>query len=118
MFRYKIDLEDGSDAGEGPTAEWINAGEVIHIAGAERFRVIDVVPFEEDASPFVGLLRVEPHACTEQTAARAAVFRCVSGVPATRGCQAVQPSVSEPSLGHPLRVTTYTRWSASRSRTS
>jgi hypothetical protein len=33
---------------------------VIHIAGAERFRVIDVVPFEEeDASPFVGLLKVE-----------------------------------------------------------
>jgi hypothetical protein len=60
MFRYKIHLEDGGDAGEATYAEWIEPGEVIHIAGAKRCRVLDVVVFkEEDASPFVGPLRVE-----------------------------------------------------------
>jgi hypothetical protein len=35
-------------------------GEEIHLAAGQRFRVLDVVPFEEeDESPFVGLLRVE-----------------------------------------------------------
>jgi len=38
----------------------INPGEEIHLDAGQRFRVLDVVPFdEEDESPFVGLLQVE-----------------------------------------------------------
>ena len=38
----------------------IKPGEQIHLGAAQRFRVLDVVPFEEeDESPFVGLLLVE-----------------------------------------------------------
>jgi len=34
----------------------------IHPEAGQRFRVLDVVPFEEeDESPFVGLLQVEEH---------------------------------------------------------
>lgn len=35
------------------------AGREIHLGAGRRFRVLDVVPFEEDESPFVGLLQVE-----------------------------------------------------------
>jgi hypothetical protein len=35
-------------------------GEEILVGNSQRFRVLDVVPFEEeDESPFVGLLQVE-----------------------------------------------------------
>ena len=38
----------------------IKPGEEIHLGSGQRFRVLDVVPFdEEDDSPFVGLLQVE-----------------------------------------------------------
>jgi hypothetical protein len=38
----------------------IKPGEEIHLGAGQRFRVFDVVPFdEEDESPFVGLLKVE-----------------------------------------------------------
>jgi hypothetical protein len=38
----------------------IKPDEEIHLGAGQRFRVLDVVPFEEeDESPFVGLLRVE-----------------------------------------------------------
>ena len=38
----------------------IHLGDEIHIRAGQRFRVLDVVPFEEgDESPFVGLLQVE-----------------------------------------------------------
>jgi hypothetical protein len=38
----------------------IKPGEEIHLGAGQRFRVLDVVPFEEeDQSPFVGLLQVE-----------------------------------------------------------
>jgi hypothetical protein len=38
----------------------IRPGEEIHIGAGQRFRVLDVVPFEEeDGAPFVGLLQVE-----------------------------------------------------------
>ena len=51
---------DGSDAGEATYAVMIKPGEEIHLGAGQRFRVIDVVPFEEeDESPFVGLLQVE-----------------------------------------------------------
>ena len=38
----------------------IKPAEEIHLGSGQRFRVLDVVPFdEEDDSPFVGLLQVE-----------------------------------------------------------
>jgi hypothetical protein len=60
MFRYRLHLEDGSDAGEATYAQMIHLGDEIHLGAGQRFRVVDVVPFdEEDGSPFVGLLQVE-----------------------------------------------------------
>ena len=60
MFTYRLHLEDGSDAGEATYAQMIKPGEEIIAGSNERFRVLDVVPFEEeDESPFVGLLQVE-----------------------------------------------------------
>jgi hypothetical protein len=60
MFRYRLHLEDGSDAGEAnlrtddpPRDEEIIAG------NNQRFRVGVVTFKEEDESPFVGLLQVE-----------------------------------------------------------
>jgi hypothetical protein len=56
----RLHLEDRSDAGEATYAQMIHLGDEIHLAGGQRFRVVDVVPFdEEDKSPFVGLLQVE-----------------------------------------------------------
>ena len=60
MFRYRLHLEDGSDAGEATYAQMIHLGDEIHIAAGKRFGVVGVVEFdEEDESPFVGLLKVE-----------------------------------------------------------
>ena len=60
MFSYRLHLADGSDAGEATYAQTIHPGDEIHVGAGQRFRVLDVVPFdEEDKSPFVGLLQVE-----------------------------------------------------------
>jgi hypothetical protein len=38
----------------------IKPGEELHFGGGKRYRVLDVVPVdEEDGSPFAGLLQVE-----------------------------------------------------------
>ena len=59
-FTYRLHLEDGGDAGTATYSVMIRSGEEIHVGAVQRFRVIDLVPFEEqDASPFVGLLQVE-----------------------------------------------------------
>jgi hypothetical protein len=43
-----------------PTRSRSIRGDEIHLGSGQRFRVLDVVPFEEeDESPFVGLLKVE-----------------------------------------------------------
>ena len=60
MFRYRLHLEDGSHAGEVTYAVLIRPGEEILGGNGRRFRVLDVVPFdEEDESPFVGLLQLQ-----------------------------------------------------------
>ena len=52
MFRYRLHLEDGSDAGEATYAQMIQPDDEIHLAAGQRFRVIDVLQFEEeDESP-------------------------------------------------------------------
>ena len=60
MFRYKLYEADGSDAGEAHYAVMIEPGETIVLGAGRLVRVVDVVPVEEEDSPFVGLLRVEP----------------------------------------------------------
>jgi hypothetical protein len=60
MFRYRLHTPDGDDLGEATYAMMIHAGEEILYGGGRRFRVLAVVPFEEqDESPFVGRLQVE-----------------------------------------------------------
>jgi hypothetical protein len=50
---------DVDDLGEATYAMMIQPGEEILLGAGRRFRVIDVVPFEEeDESRFVGLLQV------------------------------------------------------------
>jgi hypothetical protein len=60
VFRYRLHSPDGDDLGEATYAQMIHLGEEIIAGSNEHFRVVDVVPFdEEDESPFVGLLQVE-----------------------------------------------------------
>ncbi len=60
MFTYRLHFENGTDAGEATYSVMIKPSEEILVGNGRRFRVIDVVPFEEeDESPFVGLLQVE-----------------------------------------------------------
>jgi hypothetical protein len=60
MFTYRLHLEDGSDVGEVTYAVMVRVGEEILVGNGRRFRVVDLVPFEEeDESPFIGLLQVE-----------------------------------------------------------
>jgi hypothetical protein len=60
VFRYRLHSVDGDDIGEATYPETIKIGELLFGAG-RRFRVVDVVPFEEGhgESPFVGMLKVE-----------------------------------------------------------
>jgi hypothetical protein len=60
MFRYRLHLEDGSEGGEATYPSRVKVGEELFFGNGPRFRVLDVVPFEEeDESRFVGLLQVE-----------------------------------------------------------
>jgi hypothetical protein len=60
MFTYRLHLEDGSDDGDATYAQIIKLGDEIHLGAGQRFRVLDVVRFEEeDESPYVALLQVE-----------------------------------------------------------
>ena len=61
MFSYKLHLQDGSVVGEATYPDMVKVGKVLFFGGGRRFRVLDVVVFaEDDESPFVGMLRVEP----------------------------------------------------------
>jgi hypothetical protein len=60
VFHNRLHSPDGDDLGEATYAQMIHADEETIAGNNEHFRVLDVVPFEEeDESPFVGLLRVE-----------------------------------------------------------
>jgi hypothetical protein len=60
MFTYRLHTVDGDDAGEACYPSMVKVGEELFFGGGWRFRVVDVVPFdEEDESPFAGLLQVE-----------------------------------------------------------
>ncbi len=55
MFRYRLHSPEGDDLGEATYAVMIKPGEEIHLGAGQRFTVVDVVPFAEDESRFVGL---------------------------------------------------------------
>jgi hypothetical protein len=59
MFRDRLHTPDGDDLGEATYAVVIKPGEEILVGNGRRFRVVDVVPIEDEDSPFVGLLQVE-----------------------------------------------------------
>jgi hypothetical protein len=60
VFKYRLHSPDGDDLGEATYAMMIHPGEEIIAGSNEHFRVVAVVPFDEqDESPFVGLLQVE-----------------------------------------------------------
>jgi hypothetical protein len=60
VFRYTLYTTGGSELGEASYAMQIQAGDVIHHGGAQRYRVVSVVDFTEDDSPLTGMLEVEP----------------------------------------------------------
>jgi hypothetical protein len=59
MFRYRLHSPDGDDLGEATYAVMIKPDEEILVGNGRRLRVLAVLPFEDDESPFVGLLQVE-----------------------------------------------------------
>jgi hypothetical protein len=60
VFRYRLHSPDGDDLGEATYAMMIKPGEEILLGAGRRFRVLELVQFEEeDQSQFVGLLKVE-----------------------------------------------------------
>jgi hypothetical protein len=58
VFRYRLYLDDGTEAGEAHYAVMIQPGETIWANDGRKLRVVDVVPVEEEDSPYVGLLKV------------------------------------------------------------
>jgi hypothetical protein len=60
VFRYRLHSPDGDDLGEATYAQMINVGEELFFGGGRRYRVLDVVAFEEaDELGFVGMLKVK-----------------------------------------------------------
>jgi hypothetical protein len=60
MLTYRLHSPDGHDLGEASYPDRVKVGEELFFGTGRRFRVLDVVIFdEEDESPFVGLLQVE-----------------------------------------------------------
>ena len=59
MFSYRLHLADGSKVCDVTCAAMSYPGEEIIAGDDERFRVVAVVPFEDEHSPFVGMLQVE-----------------------------------------------------------
>ena len=60
VFRYKLHWADGSEACDASYALNIKAGDLIWISRPNRqLRVLDVLPVEENESPYVALLKVE-----------------------------------------------------------
>jgi len=60
LYRYKLYLEDGSDDCEAHYAVLVQPGETILTSAKGRWRVLEVVPVEDERSEYVGFLTVEP----------------------------------------------------------
>jgi hypothetical protein len=59
LYRYRLYNADGSDAGEAHYALLIRPGETIWTGDGRKLRVVDVVPVDDDDSPFAGFLTVD-----------------------------------------------------------
>jgi hypothetical protein len=60
VFTYRLHTPEGDDLGEATYPDRVKIGEELFFGGGRRFRVLDVVIFEEkEESPLVGLLQVE-----------------------------------------------------------
>lgn len=59
MFRYRLHSPDGDDLGEATYAQMIHAGDEVHVGAGQRFRVLDVVPIEDEDAKIIGMLKVE-----------------------------------------------------------
>ena len=59
MYRYRLVDTDGADQGEAYYAVLIETGDIIWAGAGRKLRVVDVVPVEEEDSPFIGFLKVE-----------------------------------------------------------
>jgi hypothetical protein len=60
IFRCRLHDADGDDLGESVYSVPIKPDDVIHVNSGQKYRVLDVVPLEEnDDSPLAGLLMVE-----------------------------------------------------------
>jgi hypothetical protein len=60
MFTYRLHSPDGDDLGEATYPSMVKVDELLFFGGGRRFRVLDVVLIEDEESPLVGLLQVEP----------------------------------------------------------
>ena len=60
MYRYRLFDADGADQGEAYYAVLIEQGDIIWADDRRKLRVVAVVPVEEEDSPFIGFLKVEP----------------------------------------------------------
>jgi hypothetical protein len=60
LFCYRLFFEDGTEAGQAEYAVMIRPGETIWGNDGRKLCVVDVVPVDEEDSPYVGLLKVEP----------------------------------------------------------
>jgi hypothetical protein len=56
LYRYRLYLENGSEAGEAHYAVLIQPGETIWTNDGRKLLVVDVAAVEETESPYVGLL--------------------------------------------------------------
>ena len=59
MFRYRLHLEDGTELGEAVYIQMVYPGEIIWAAGTQQFRIVALVPTEEDSEIYTGILMVE-----------------------------------------------------------
>jgi hypothetical protein len=59
MFKYRLHTPLGEEIGEAAYRFLIEPGEELTAGGNQRFRVIDVIPIEEQGSDVVAVLYVE-----------------------------------------------------------
>jgi hypothetical protein len=60
VYRYSLVDASGADQGEAYYAILIESGDIIWAGDRRKLRVVAVVPVEEEDSPFIGFLKVEP----------------------------------------------------------
>jgi hypothetical protein len=60
VYGYRLFDADGAEQGEVYYAMRVQVGDIIWADDRRELRVLDLVPVEEEGSPFVGFLKVEP----------------------------------------------------------